>query len=405
VLVAAALGQPSDFDLTVQQVTFGPKNHIFGYIGHVQNIPWNGTGRYIVALETDFQDRMPRAADAANVVLVDTWNGNSVQVIDKSRGWNFQQGTMFYWNPEAPDTQIFFNDRDATTGKVFTVLYDISKRRRLREFRFDDTPFGNSGVAQNGGSFLGLNYGRLARLRLVTGYLGAYDWTAGVAAPEDDGIFLVEVTTGKQRLLVSYRRLAELVKAHGADITGQHLFINHTLWNRDDNRIYFYVRADFDSREKRVNVPCSIRPDGSGLTAHSIFIGGHPEWERGSRIIGSRDGRMVLYDVDRKEVVGTIGTADTFPNPEGDTALSPDYNWVVNGSRRGDANLYTVFRRSDGARAQTEGFPHPGLTSGELRVDGSPCWNRTNNRILFPAIAADEGHTRQLFEIQIRMRR
>ena len=27
--------------------------------------------------------------------------------------------------------------------------------------------------------FLGLNYGRLARLRLVTGYRGAFDWTIG----------------------------------------------------------------------------------------------------------------------------------------------------------------------------------------------------------------------------------
>jgi ABC-type phosphate transport system auxiliary subunit len=42
---------------------------------------------------------------------------------------------MFYWNPLAADTQFFFNDRDVKTGKVFTVLYDIEKKRRVREWR------------------------------------------------------------------------------------------------------------------------------------------------------------------------------------------------------------------------------------------------------------------------------
>jgi len=284
---------------------------------------------------------------------------------------------------------------------VFTVLFDIEKRRRIREFRYPDTPFGNSGVAQNGGYFLGLNYGRLARLRLVTGYPDAFDWTVGVAAPDNDGIFLVNVATGSKRVLVSYRQLADLLKPRQADIEIRDFFINHTLWNREDNRIYFYVRADFDSRQKRVNVPCSIKPDGTGLTAHSVFIGGHPEWERGSRIIGAIDDRMVLYDVDRKAVVGAIGSPEVFPKPEGDTALSPDGNWIANGARIGEQNMYTVFRRSDGAYARSRGFPHPGLTGGELRVDGSPCWNRANDRILFPAIAADKGHTRQVFVLRI----
>ncbi|MCS1408315.1 MAG: hypothetical protein M2R45_01488 [Verrucomicrobia subdivision 3 bacterium] len=30
------------FQLRSQQITFGLQDHFFGYIGHVQNIPWNG---------------------------------------------------------------------------------------------------------------------------------------------------------------------------------------------------------------------------------------------------------------------------------------------------------------------------------------------------------------------------
>ena len=46
------------------------------------------------------------------------------------------------------------------------------------------------------------------------------------------------------------------------------LFINHTLWSRDDSHIYFYVRAEFDDRSSAIDIPCTIRPDGTGLTMH-----------------------------------------------------------------------------------------------------------------------------------------
>lgn len=342
-IAAALLG--AGFQLEVRQLTFGPKHHFFGYIGHVKNIPWNGDGRYIVALRTDFQDRMPAPADAAEVVLIDTRRNHTVTAIDRTRGWNFQQGTMFYWNPQAPDTQLFFNDRDPRTNHVFTVLFDIARRKRIREFRYPGTPFGNSGVAQNGGRFLGLNYGRLARLRPVTGYPEAHGWTGDAAAPADDGIFLVDAGTGAKRLLVSYRTLAEAVKPLPPD-----------------DRIYFFLRADFDSAEDRLDIPCTIRSDGTGLAVHSRHIGGHPEWENGPRIVGTVDGRQVLYDVDRREVVETIGDPGVFPKPDGDVALSPDGRLLVNGCRDGQANYYVVFRRIDGAFARASGFSHPGRT-------------------------------------------
>ena len=86
---------------------------------------------------------------------------------------------MLYWNPKSPKSQFFFNDRDNKTGKVFCVLFDIVKGKRLKEYRYQNTPIGNSGVAQKGGHFLGINYARMARLRPVTGYKGAHDWTVG----------------------------------------------------------------------------------------------------------------------------------------------------------------------------------------------------------------------------------
>jgi len=402
-LEAPAASRPS---LSVRQITFGPENHFFGYIGHVQNIPWNGSGRYILALQTTFQDHMPRPEDAAKVVLIDTHNDNAVRVVDRTHAWNPQQGTMFYWNPASPKTQFFFNDRDLETGHVFCVLFDISKGphgRRVREYRFEDTPIGNSGVAQNGGYFLAINYGRLDRLRRVTGYPGAFDWTASVRHPDDDGIFKVNIATGKKELLVSFRELARALRPTHPTVDQTALFINHTLWNRDGDRIFFFARGDFNKRDSRINAPFIIKPDGSALTLQKLFIGGHPEWDEGHRMIGRIDEWQVIHDVDRQLIVGVLGNPDIFPNPEGDIALSPDGKWFVNGykDRSAGKNFYTLYRRSDGAYIRSPGFDIGRWTSGDLRQDPSPCWNRDGTQVLVPGLADDGRKTRQLFVIEL----
>src|SRR4051812_33201572 len=96
---------------TGTQITQGPKHHYFGYIGQSRTVPWNANGRYLLALQVGFQDRLPGADDPADVCLLDTRDHYAIRVVDQSRGWNPQQGTMFYWNPEHPETQFFFNDR------------------------------------------------------------------------------------------------------------------------------------------------------------------------------------------------------------------------------------------------------------------------------------------------------
>ena len=144
--ITACTAEPPKLELTIEQITSGDKHHFFGYIGQCRTIPFNASNRYILALEIDHIDRLPTPEEYATVILVDTQNDNKIIRLEKSHAWNPQQGTMFYWNPQKPETQFFFNDRDIKTGKVFTVLYDIEKKKRIRQYKFDDTPVGNGGV-------------------------------------------------------------------------------------------------------------------------------------------------------------------------------------------------------------------------------------------------------------------
>ncbi|HEY2415974.1 MAG TPA: hypothetical protein VGI40_27280 [Pirellulaceae bacterium] len=395
----------ADPSLEVRQITHGPLHHFFGYIGHVQNIPWNKSGRYIVCLQTPVRDHLPDGSEPAEVVLLDTQNDYQPRVVAQCRAWNPQQGTMLYWNPLAQETQFFFNDRAPLTNKVFCVLFDISRGtsgERVREYRFDDSPVGNGGIAQRGGKFLAINYGRMARLRRVTGYAGAYDGTGDVLHPADDGVFVVDVATSERKLLISFQKLAAVLRSIAPAIDTQALFINHTLWSRDDSRIYFYVRGGWDLGGTQVNVPVVMNADGTNLRPLKDFIGGHPEWLDGQRLIGTLNNEQIIYDCEAMKVVGKFGDKGIFPKPGDDIALSPSGEWFVNGYRIGNQNFYAFLRLKDGANVTSQPFDVRGWTQGDLRVDPSPNWNRQNNQILVSALADDAEKTRQLFLITVR---
>lgn len=383
----------------VRQLTSGPAHHFYGYIGHVGNSPYNADGKYLIALRTTFQDHMPTPGDAADIVLLDAGNGYAETKLTETRGWNPQQGAMMYWNPEKPSRQFFFNDRDPSTNKVFTALYDIFERKRVREFHFDDRPAANGGVRQDGGAFTEINYARMARLRPVTGYPGAWDWTVGVNDPLDDGLFVVDAATGTRKLIASFKQMRDALVATHPTIVDKALFLNHTLWNREGDRIFFFVRANFDDPKTRINVPMTVKPDGSELTEQRVFIGGHPEWDFKSRMLGAVEKKLILYDAVAQQIVETIGGPEVFRDPEGDTALSRDGKWIVNGATTGATMHYTIVRRTDRASFHTADFSRGTYTGGDLRIDPAPCWNRDGDRFAFPALAKDG--TRQMFEVRV----
>lgn len=244
---------------TVQQITHGPNNHFFGYVGHGGTIPWNASGRYIVGLRAEFHDHMPKPDDAAEIVLIDTQNKYRVETIDRTLTWNLQQGTMLFWIPSAAESRFLFNDKDPETGVVFSVLYDSKERRRVREFRFGNESIANGGVSPTRDAFAGINYGKITRSREVISYPGAFDHTADEhpANPDSDGLFRIDIKTGKRQLLVSYAQLSDLIldteknRARLGDPDKYPIYVHHTMWSRDGQWIFFLVRGKQNKRPDR----------------------------------------------------------------------------------------------------------------------------------------------------------
>ena len=400
----AASGQAA---ATVQQITHGPKNHLFGYVGHGGTIPWNASGQYIVGLRTDFHDRMPKPDESAEIVVIDTRNRFRVEVVDRTRAWNLQQGTMLFWIPGAADSQFLFNDKEPETGVVFSVLYDIKDRRRVREFRFGNESIANGGVSPIRDEFAGINYGKITRSREVISYPGAYDHTAdeNPANPDFDGLFRIDIRTGERHLLVSYSQLSGLIlnteknRSRLGDPDRYPIYVHHTMWSRDGEWIFFLVRG---KQNKRPDQSCVIRRDGTGLS--KVPYAGHPEWSaKNELILGSKKpehaGAFNLWDITAGKWSGTIGARGVFPDTIDDNALSPDTKWYVGSQKRGDRCYYTFYRFADGHSFESPPVPTK-AGGGTVRIDPAPRWSRTSDTILVPGLANDG--TRQLFLVRLR---
>ena len=70
---------------------------------------------------------------------------------------------------------------------------------------------------------------------------------------DNDGIFLVELATGKSKLIVSYRQMAEIHPV--ADMLPDvYWWLNHIIFNCDSTNCSFYSAAA--RIRKRHGVPC-----------------------------------------------------------------------------------------------------------------------------------------------------
>src|SRR5262249_20309185 len=116
---------------------------------------------------------------------------------------------------------------------------------------------------------------------------------------------------------------------------------------------------------------------------------------------GMRRGQVALYDTDRLAFVEDIGEPARLGDANGDKALAPGLDWLVNGFREQGLNIYSLFRRSDRIYLRSGGFDQNGWLTGPLPVDPAPCWNRDGAQILFPSIAPDAARTRQLFLMRL----
>ena len=290
------------------------KNLFFGYYDLAQiNMDGDRMLAHIVKKNAD------PSVDDANLVLIDIKTKNKTHFAS-TKAWSWQQGARLRWHP-VKTNHILYNDidgghyvtkeYDANTGTVKVIsdaLYDIDSK-----FEYG----------------ISVNFERLQRLRHGYGYSRLSDTTANIQRPNNDGVFRINLATGKKQLLFSLEELAQ-----GINDNGEHHYINHVCFSPSGEKFMFFHLWAKDAKS-----PWGMRfyvcnSDGSGLIMleDNVRIS-HYHWIGEDRIIATREVKgkeyeYIMYNITEKNssvIKSNMLNIDGHPNAFRDGFVTDTY--------------------------------------------------------------------------------
>lgn len=372
----------------VQHVTTGPQNH---FIGNYQTCPWSDSERYLLCLETTFQDRQPQAGDVAEIRLIDL-NTKNLIALGQTSAWNFQQGAMQQWLSSSPDTLIIYNDR-VSRHFISTIINIYSGKK-------SDIRFPISAVSQNGKKAISINFPRLYVMESEYGYPGGVGGYVESAHPKDDGIFLIDIQLGTSKLILSMNQLFNLFPFPKKEIQGKPMWFNHTLFNPNDTRIFFIANNQKKQKEQRYTAAFTLNLDGSGLRNVIPYQWGvfHFGWRSPIELLATtfyQGGEQISFIAGNEEKEYRILGKNVLTK-DGGIQISPNGQWMVSDTppdERLMRSLLLINLKTEEVFKLGEFYSPPDLT-GPVRCDLQPVWNHTGTKICFNS--AHEG-TRQIY--------
>lgn len=393
-------------EFPVHQITSGAKQHWFGYYDKWQVDP---TGRYALGNEVDVFFRSPQEDDLLRIGLIDLENNNQWEEIGNSTAWSWQQGCMLQWIPGS-STEVIWNDRE---GEGF-----VSRVYNIKSGQTRTLPRPIYTLSSDGSFGLTVNFGRLQKMRPGYGYATSdksKDWEK---APEEDGIFRVDLKTGESRLIISSAQLASLERELGSVAENFH-WCNHLLISPSGNRFIFLNRSrDYlldDEKRKTKNwnsdyvtraITCNT--DGSDLYvlndsgnfSHFIWKGNNTITAWASTEDGQEAAFYEFYD--RSKRYQKLDHDNMPVNGHNTYVPNTNYEWILNDTYpQGDGRMQTLYLYHIPTKRKVilGRFPKPEEFQGEWRCDLHPRCDQQGNRVFFDS--THDGDKRQMYMIGI----
>jgi len=213
----------------VEQITFGPRFHWFGYYDKQQI---SADGRYALGMEVSFQYRSPRADDVLKIGMVDLQDNNKWIELGESQAWGWQQGCMLQWIP-ANQHEVIWNDREGDQFVAHVVNIKSGEKRTLPKAIYTLSPDGNFAMCAD--------FARIDNMRLGYGYKGGKDPYVTQKAPVDAGIHRMDLATGKSKLTISLEQISK-IPHQGKSVEDKWHYFNHLLVSPDSKRFIFLNR-------------------------------------------------------------------------------------------------------------------------------------------------------------------
>lgn len=379
---------------TVRRITNGPKHHWFGYYDKWQFCPQN---RLVLSNQVDFEHRSPTREDKISVGMIDTQDGDRWTELGTSNAWGWQQGCMLQWLP-GEKKEVIWNDRDGDRFVSHIVDVESGSKRTLPSTIYNVSPNGKFAVTTD--------FARLNDRRPGYGYAGIADPKREIAAPEDSGIWVVDLATGSRKLIMSLADATRIPYTGREDLRyrpeSKHWF-NHLLFNTNGTRVWLLHRwslgRGFGTRAVTINVdggdPYILDPHGA--TSH--FIWRDPEHVMAWSWHPSHGNKFYLYK-DKTDIVEPVGPEVMTENGHNTYLPGTASQWVLNDTYPDKNRLQHpyLYHIPTNRRVPLGHFATPAKYTGEWRCDTHPRSSRDGRTV---CIDSPHESGRQLYLIDL----
>jgi hypothetical protein len=248
----------NDFPCT--RVGCNGQHHFFGYYNKSN---WDPSGRYLLAHEVPWRDRLLTPDLVAKVGYCDMESSADFRAVGETRSWNWQMGSQLQWLGGSGGRKIIYNVRtdDATTR----YPYFGAEIRDIETGESRVLPMPVYVVAPNGEWALTVDYRRLYVTHETIGYPSHAMQPKPVLCPGDDGIWQMDLRTGEARLAVSYAQLAACEPRESMKKAIH--WVSHIEVNPSSTRVLFLHRWTERVQDETcfLHRLITMAPDGSDL--------------------------------------------------------------------------------------------------------------------------------------------
>ncbi len=200
------------------------------FFGYYDLNAYHISGKYHLANRVEFMDRLPEKDDVCTLGRINI-ETREFEPFAETTAWNFQQGALLTYNVANYD-EVFYNVRKG--DEYVTCIHNLE----TGEKRYTDRACAN--ISLDGKRGLAVNFNRIYDFRPGYGYAGVKDPWYDIPTPEDDGVFLVDMETGKSKLLVS---TAEMLRQFpNPDLDGCKFVVNHITFSPSGEQYMFLLR-------------------------------------------------------------------------------------------------------------------------------------------------------------------
>ncbi len=300
--------------------------------------------------------------------------------VGRTTTWCWQQGCRLQWYPVMSNQTVIYNR--LVEGRYGCVIQDIHTGEIIREYK---RPFYS--VSRDGRWGISLNFSRLQRLRPGYGYVNFPDETEGHSIPENDGIWRIDMATGREDFLFSISEITRFEPLES--MSGAEHYFNHILFNPNGTRFMFIHLWVKEGKRFSRMITCDI----SGEERYILNNEGHAShytWKSNDELLvfsthADTGTNFHLY-TDRSSKRATFGkgvlTQDGHPSfsPDGSLLLLDSYP-----DRVREQHLFIY--RDDLRKSEYIGsyYCHPKF-KGEIRCDLHPRWSLSGKYICFDSV-------------------